>query len=431
MLYNVFEDDIMNGSHLQRNINIKNNYEIIEYIKPQIIYIPLEDKNGHKYKHLIKEGEYIYKGDIVAVDEENNFPLHSSVSGYVIVGTKKIINNGKKIKCIVVENDFKEKYREKLGFKRNLANYSKEEFLKMLFNCGIMGLGGIGDITYLKYNNAKKINYLIVNAMECEPYITCDKALIKKHIEDILEGIDAIIEIMKIKKAIIVINEQDYQSITQISKFIGTYPNIKLFVLPNFYPNGWEHYLVRKVIGLDYKNSPREVGVIVNNIATIYAIYEMLKYNRPLTERVITITGTGVKKAVNVKVKIGALLSEVITNLDILKKDNQDNLFIAGGLMMGKSLPTDEVIITKDLNAVMIIKNQLPKTKECINCGACSNVCPASLIPVEIMRNCENKKMCKILKANKCIECGLCSYICPSKIEVREYVKIAKQKVKE
>ena len=156
--------------------------------------------------------------------------------------------------------------------------------------------------------------------------------------------------------------------------------------------------------------------------------FKMLKYNRPLTERIITITGPGIKKKTNVKVKIGTLASEVISSLDGYKKI-KNPLFIAGGPMMGKSVPTDDLIITKDLNAILVIENNFEKSLPCISCGKCLEVCPAKIYPALIMKNINNTKKIACLKPEECIECGLCSYICPSKIEVREFVKSAKERV--
>ena len=230
----------MRGEQIQVDSKIKTHKKIQEYIKPQIIYVPLENKNGVTYKHFVKEGDYVFKGDVVAINESIDFPLHSSVSGYAITGTKKIMNNGKKIKCIVVENDFKEKYREKIGSKRNLAKYTKEEFIELLKNSGITGLGGSDFPTFIKYNTDKKIEHLLINGVECEPYISCDKAVMETYTEELLECIDSILEIMNIKKAFIVVKENNIKSIERFKKYIGTYPNIKIKTMPDMYPAGWE-----------------------------------------------------------------------------------------------------------------------------------------------------------------------------------------------
>lgn len=418
----------MRGVTIKMDDKIKVKKEMLEFIKPQKIYIPLENKSGIKYKKLVNVGDYVFKGQVVAMNESIDFPIHSSVSGYVVENESNELNTGKKVECIAIENDFKEKYQEKLGSIKEISNYSKEEFIELLKTSEITGLGGSDFPTFLKYNTDSKINYLLVNGVECEPYISCDKVVMSKYMEKILEAVDAILEIMKIKKAYIVVKSSNIESQKIINKYINTYPNIKLALMPDMYPAGWERNIVEVVLHKKYDKYPVEVGAIVSNVSTIYAIYEMLKYNTPLTERIITITGTGIRKPSNIKVKIGTKLSEIIENIEGYK-DIKKPIFIAGGPMMGSSLPNDNLIVTKDLNCVLVIDDIELTNYPCIKCGKCTNVCPVHLLPVMIMNNIGNEKKLKELMPQKCIECGLCSYICPSKIEVREYVRIAKGRV--
>ena len=418
----------MRGVTIKMDDKIKVKKEMLEFIKPQKIYIPLENKSGIKYKKLVNVGDYVFKGQVVAINESIDFPIHSSVSGYVVENESNELNTGKKVECIVIENDCKEKYKDKLGSIKEISNYSKEEFIELLKTSEITGLGGSDFPTFLKYNTDSKINYLLVNGVECEPYISCDKVVMSKYMEKILEAVDAILEIMKIKKAYIVVKSSNIESQKVINKYINTYPNIKLALMPDMYPAGWERNIVEVVLHKKYDKYPVEVGAIVSNVSTIYAIYEMLKYNTPLTERIITITGTGIRKPSNIKVKIGTKLSEIIENIEGYK-DIKKPIFIAGGPMMGSSLPNDNLIVTKDLNCVLVIDDIELTNYPCIKCGKCTNVCPVHLLPVMIMNNIGNEKKLKELMPQKCIECGLCSYICPSKIEVREYVRIAKGRV--
>ena len=418
----------MRGVTIKMDDKIKVKKEMLEFIKPQKIYIPLENKSGIKYKKLVNVGDYVFKGQVVAINESIDFPIHSSVSGYVIENESNELNTGKKVECIAIENDFKEKYQEKLGSIKEISNYSKEEFIELLKTSEITGLGGSDFPTFLKYNTDSKINYLLVNGVECEPYISCDKVVMSKYMEKILEAVDAILEIMKIKKAYIVVKSSNIESQKVINKYINTYPNIKLALMPDMYPAGWERNVVEVVLHKKYDKYPVEVGAIVSNVSTIYAIYEMLKYNTPLTERIITITGTGIRKPSNIKVKIGTKLSEIIENIEGYK-DIKKPIFIAGGPMMGSSLPSDNLIVTKDLNCILVIDDIELTNYPCIKCGKCTNVCPVHLLPVMIMNNIGNEKKLKELMPQRCIECGLCSYICPSKIEVREYVRIAKGRV--
>lgn len=391
-------------------------------IKQSMIYIPLEDIKGNIYKNLTKKGQYVFKGDVVGVTKE--LKVHSSVSGYVINTEYKLISNGKKVKCITIQNDYKEKIRKEKIL--NKKNYTKEEFINSLKENAIVGLSGSIYPTYKKYQ-IDNIKYLLINAVECEPYVSCDKSIIFNYPEEILETIDNIQEIMNIPKAIIVIKETDISSYKSISKYIGTYPNIQIYQTRDIYPNGWERILIMNTLGITYDKYPSEKGIIVNNVSTIYSIYEMIKYNKPLTERIITMNGPGIKNKTNIKVKIGTLASDIIKELGY--KNINNPLFIIGGPLNGNSLPTDEVVITKDVNSLFIIENNFKKSLPCIKCGKCMEVCPVNISPVLIMENNNNIKNLEKLKPNKCIECGLCSYICPSKIEVREFVRASKEKV--
>ncbi len=427
LCYHYTRGDIDMNKPLKIDSYEKIDYKIEMYTKPELVYIPLENKNGVTYKHLVKEGDYVYKGSVVGINKENNFPIHSSVSGYAVCGTNKIISNGKKIKCIVIENDFKEKYEKSKLKTKKISDYTKETFINDLRENGISGLGGADYPTFQKYS-IDNIKYLIVNGVECEPFVSCDKVVMANYPEQILEAIDNILEITKIKKALVAVKDNDTKSIKALNKYIKTYPNISLVPVEDAFPNGWERLVVRNTLGIEYNKYPSEKGIIVNNVSTIYAIYEMLKYNRPLTERVITITGPGVKKKKNIRVKIGALASEIINSVDEYKNIKKP-LFVVGGPMMGKSMPTDDVVITKDVTSLLVIEDNFEKNLPCIKCGKCAMVCPANIMPVLIMENINNIDNLTKLNCNKCIGCSLCSYICPSKIEVREFVNIAKEKV--
>ena len=412
---------------LKINSSYKIDYNIDVKFKPELVYIPLENRYGNTYKYLVKEGDYVYKGQVVAINKYHNFPIHSSVSGYAVCGSNKIISNGKKIKCVVIENDFKEKYEKSKLKKKDISKYTKEIFIDDLRENGISGLGGADYPTFLKYS-IDNIKCLVINAVECEPFVSCDKVVVANYADNILEAIDNILDIMKIPRAIIAISNNDVKSIRMFNKYIKTYPNISLSLVENAFPNGWERLVIRNTLGIEYDRYPSDKGIIVNNVSTIYAIYEMFKYNRPLTERVITITGTGIKKRKNVKVKIGSLASDIINEIDEYKNIKKP-LFVVGGPMMGKSMPCDDVVITKDVTSILVIDDNFEKNLPCIKCGKCTMVCPVNIMPVLIMENINNIDNLNKLKCNKCIGCGLCSYICPSKIEVREFVNIAKEKV--
>ncbi len=244
--------------------------------------------------------------------------------------------------------------------------------------------------------------------------------------EEILEAVDAIMEIMHIEKAYIAINEKNEVIINKFLRHINTYPNIKIYPVTDGYPNGYERLLVKEILGLTYDKLPIEVGVINENVSTIYAIYEALKYHKPLVDRIVTIAGPGIKNPSNYLLKCGTNFNELLAKTNILKKINNP-ILIVGGAMMGTSIANDNLIITPDVNCILILDNTNEEVTSCIKCGKCSEVCPMNLVPSLII---ESKSNAKNFNISKCVNCGLCSYVCPAKIEVREIIKKMKEEIK-
>ena len=398
------------------------------FLKSKYIYIPLVSGSDKNITIVAKKGDYVYKGSIVGKSKGNfRIPIYSSVSGIVLGYEEKSYLDGTKVKCIKIENDFKEQTLSSSRAVNKISKYSKEDFIKVLQECGVIGLGGAGFPTYVKYNTDKKIDTLIVNAVECEPYITSDYVLVNDKLEEVLEAMDAVIEINGIKEGIIAIKKSNSDLIKRFSNYLGTYPKIRVVGVDNIYPAGWERSIITKVKGIDYHSLPLEKGIVVNNVSTMYAIYEALKYHKPLVERIVTFTGESLKSPQNVLVKNGTLVTDIIEYLG--GTINNDYLLIAGGPMMGSDIEDKDLVITANLNCVLLKEPLEDIIVNCMRCGKCTNVCPAHLSPVLIKDNLDNvKKLCK-LKAKRCIGCGLCSYVCPSKIRLRELVGEAKKKI--
>ena len=412
----------------RKQMSIKNKIGV--YNKMKYVYIPLISGNDTNITVAVKKGDYVYKGSVIGKRKGNfRIPIHSSISGTVIDYEEKYISNGQKVKCVVIENDFLDAI-EKEYENNDITKYTKNEFIKTIRDCGIVGLGGSGFPTYVKYNIDKKLKTLIVNAVECEPYITSDFVLFREKCEEILETIDAIREINNMEEALIAINTNNIELKEIIENYIGTYLKIKIVEVPNTYPMGWEKKLVKYIKKTDYQKLPMEQGIIVDNVSTIYAIYEALKYKKPLTERIITFTGENLKRPQNVLIKLGTSSSEIIKKVGGLNKKHAT--FVAGGPMRGTQIPTEEIILNVNDNCILVLDNVKQEIETtCIRCGKCINTCPAKLSPIIIKDNLEDKEKLKKLEPNRCIECGLCSYICPAKINLRKKVQEAKQKLRE
>jgi electron transport complex protein RnfC len=407
----------------RKGMSIKNKIGI--YNKMKYVYIPLISGGDTNITVAVKKGDYVYKGSVIGKRKGNlRIPIHSSVSGTVIDYEEKYVSTGKKVKCVVIENDFLDAI-EKEYENNNLTKYTKKEFIKTIQECGIVGLGGSGFPTYVKYNTDQKIKTLIVNAVECEPYITADYVLIREKCDEILETIDAIREINEIDEAIIAIKAHNTELKNIIDNYIGTYLKLKVVLVPNIYPMGWEKSLVKYIKKTDYERLPIEKGIVVNNVSTIYAIYEALKYKKPLTERIVTFTGENLKRPQNVMVKLGTSAAEVIKKVGGI--NTKDAKYVAGGPMMGNGIPTEDIILNCNDNCILVLEGLEEEQTNCMRCGKCVENCPAKLSPVLIAESLDKKERLKKLQPNRCIECGLCSYICPAKINIREKVREAKQ----
>lgn len=400
------------------------------YNKMKYVYIPLISGNDTNITVAVKKGDYVYKGTVIGKRKGNlRIPIHSSISGTVIDYEEKYVSNGNKVKCVVIENDFLDAVENEYE-NNDITKYTKTEFIRTIRDCGIVGLGGSGFPTYVKYNIDKRLNTLIVNAVECEPYITSDYVLFREKCEEVLEAIDAIREINKMEEAIIAIKTNNIELRETIENYIGTYLKIKIVEVPNLYPMGWEKNLVKYIKKTDYQTFPMEQGIIVENVSTIYAIYEALKYKKPLTERIMTFTGENLKRPQNVLVKLGTSSSEIIKKVGGLNKKNA--IFVAGGPMRGIQIPTEDIILNMNDTCILVLENIKEEIEEeCIKCGKCVSNCPAKLSPILIKENIKRPDKLKKLEPNRCIECGLCSYICPAKINLRKKIKEAQQKLRE
>lgn len=413
--------------HLNGHKEISTASPIKDYLNPEYVYIPLLTQSTVCEK-LVNVGDYVYKGQKVCLRNDRfQHPLHSPVSGKVTAFKKMWHASGKMVEMIEIQNDFEETLDPSI--KGLSGKITKQDFIEAVKNAGVVGLGGSGFPTYIKYLPETPAQMVIINAAECEPYITADYMLILSEVDKLMRGITYIMKATNAPKATVCIKKTKKEAIQVLQEAVKNYEGITVTLVNDVYPAGWEKYLVHQVTHKDYERLPSEVGVVVNNVQTAIAVCEAVEEGKPLIEKVVTLTGDGVKEPQNFRVKIGTPVSSLIDQAGGLVDEEKPMHLIAGGPMTGKAIMFDDLIISNDLNSVIVkIKNERENNPECMGCGKCAEVCPVYLTPVEIKRTLDAKDNAylKLLSADQCIECGLCSYICPSRIELTEATTKAK-----
>jgi Na+-translocating ferredoxin:NAD+ oxidoreductase subunit C len=413
--------------HLNGHKELTAHNEIVT-VKPKgEVFIPLNVSMNHRAEVLVKEGDTVVVGTKIGIGPEPfAIPIYSPVSG--VVG--KVISMMhpwlKPTDHLVIKDDGKYTFAKSFD-PVDIETADRETLVAMMKEAGLMGCGGAGFPTFMKYKNPQNIDTLIINAVECEPYITADYRAMKEYLDDLVYGTRAMLKASTAKKAIIAIKKNKHELCTKLAALLVNTPEITVFQTPDVYPMGWERTLVFEFTKKRYDRLPSEIGVIVNNATTAVAYAQALREGKPIGEKIITISGDGVKHPVNVRVPFGTKVSEIIEAIGGYA--TEDVHIIAGGPMMGKTITTDQFVITSYANAITVLKTQKIDPLPCLRCGRCNDTCPAGLLPVRI-NNAEAAKdlnLIEKLRADQCIECGLCSYVCPSKIDVTEGVRRAKR----
>lgn len=398
----------------KKDISLKEKFNTFD--NPKIVKIPLI-QGKISYEAILKKDDSVSIGSIIGKCIKYDLPLFSSVSGKI----KNIDNN-----FITIENDGKYSLDYRVE-KNNIDN--KNDFINLIRNKGIVGLSGSMYPTYLKYNNSQ-FDVLIVNGVECEPYNTADYTVMVNYFDNIISVLELMINLFDIKECFIAIKGKNKYLKEMIRTKLSDNERIKLVLIPDFYPMGWSRNLVRYIKHTDYDKHTIEKGIIINNVSTIYSIYEAIFLNKPLIDRIVTFTGDALNKLCNIRVRFGTSIKDVIEYIGGYKK--QSAVIISSGPMMGYNLENDEGVITSSLTSFIALSHSNDeKTLKCLRCGKCIENCPAKIYPVLVKDNINNIDELKRLSVNKCIGCGICSYVCPAKINLREYVEKARSELNE
>lgn len=396
-----------------------------EYCKN--IYLPIVDSKAALINLKVKVGDEVKAGTLIGsyLMFGNEIPVYSPVSGKIIAEEMLFHGGiGRPVKHFVIENDFK--YEKTPVCKPFSKDDEKEVIIEAMQKLGCVGFGGAGFPTFIKYKGVKDIDTLVINGVECEPFLTTDyKAMIQES-EMLLKGTELMLKASGASKALVCFKKNKVAVKEALEGVIANYSNIELKLVDDVYPMGWEKLLVKTVTGRDYERLPSEAHVIVNNAQTAIELAKSSETGNIVTHKQITVSGEGVKENSNVIVPIGTKVSKIVEFMGGYTVE--EGVVLLGGPMCSKGLMNDNVAITANVNGLTILKKVVRKAQTCLRCGACTDHCPTNIQPVEVKIAVEAKNMERLAALNPsvCIGCGLCSYICPSHIEVYDFVKKGK-----
>ena len=427
---------IAKTTHIKDTKNITGILPAVRYVDPEYVYIAMANARCPNAELFIKEGDHVDLAQVIGMRHAAFFdqPIHATVSGTFVGLEKHYHRNGKLVDFIKLKNDFKNTFafpkRERTP--EDIAKLSKEEMTQIIKDCANVGLGGSSFPTYIKFQTDKKIDMVLVNGIECEPYITADHRLMLEYPYRVIQGIKYVMHAFNCKHAKICIKSKYTDIRKMYEQVLKEYPNsgIELALLGNYYPQGWEVEMIKNATGIQLNPGelPSNRGIINFNVSTIVGIYKAIRYNIPVMKRFVTVTGDGINTPKNFRVRVGTSIKDLIPMCDGYKHPDKDKIFILGGPMMGASVPSDDCIITKTVTSIIILDKSDYKEEPCVRCGSCVLSCPVHLEPVQIMNAVKamDKERIKKLNPLKCIECGLCTYSCTSKIAVTDYIRRAK-----
>jgi Na+-translocating ferredoxin:NAD+ oxidoreductase subunit C len=404
---------------------------------PERVYIPLSQNIGAPCAPLVVVGAEVKKGQ--RIGEGKGFvssPIHASVSGKVVAIDLKEHPGGSFIQCVVIENDGKEEWADTVKPLADPAALDPEELRKIIFDSGIVGLGGATFPTHVKYSpiEGKKIEEVVLNGVECEPYITADHRLMLEKADRIVAGLRLIMRCVGCEKGVVAIEDNKMDAVSVMEKAASSDKNITVQVLKEKYPQGSEKQLIYACTGKEVPvgGLPLDVGVIVNNVGTAAAIADAVEKGIPLIERYVTISGSGIREPANYLVRIGTLFSDLIAESG--GYNGEPERIIAGGPMMGKTVFSDDVPVVKGSSGIVVVRKeekQEYKEYSCVRCAKCIDICPAFLEPTSLAKMAKRGawEEAELNNVLSCIECGSCVFSCPARIPLIEYIRRAKQAV--
>ncbi len=406
---------------------------------PEQVIIPVSQHIGAPAIPLVEKGDTVKAGQIIARSQGFvSTNIHSSVSGTVLKIDKVIDTSGYKQTCIIINTDG-DNWEEGIDISKEIKreiSLSPEEIISKCVENGIVGMGGATFPSHVKLSipPGKKCDVLIINGVECEPYLTSDHRIMLERGEEMLVGVKILMKALGVVRAMIGIENNKPDAIAHLSELAAGFEGISVHPLRVKYPQGGEKQLIKALINREVPSGglPIDVGTVVHNVGTAFAVYEAVQKNKPLVERVVTVTGKYLSNPANFQVRIGTPAAKLVEEAGGLP-DNTGKI-VNGGPMMGKAINTLDIPVSKGTSGIILFAEEEAKRKEinpCIRCGKCIAACALGLEPYLLMTLSE-KSMFDRAESERimdCMECGSCSYICPAQRPLLDYIRLGKANV--
>lgn len=425
------------GIHLPTFKTLSSLRPLAEAPLPEELIFPLQLRGGVSALPTVETGQRVLKGEVIArAPFENLPPIHASSSGIVRSVENRLLPHPSALEdlCIVIDTDGLDEGIP-ISTRRHFSMETRETLRSRLIEAGVLGLGGAAFPTGFKVDPGKRrVDTLLLNAAECEPYISCDDSLLRHFPHEVLQGAIILMHILSVEKCIIGIEDDMPEALKKLSQALSAhaYTGIQVQRVPALYPSGGEKQLIQILTGREVPAGgiPADIGIVCQNVGTAAAVYRAIEYQEPLISRIVTVTGHGVQSPRNWITRIGTPIAHLVAASGGYT-DAAERLII-GGPMMGFSVPEDHLPITKASNCILVAsREELPAPPEvmpCIRCGACAEVCPAGLLPQQLYwyGRTDNHERLTQHDLFSCIECGCCNMVCPSHIPLVQQFRASK-----
>lgn len=408
---------------------------ILHYLDAEYLYYPVTSARCPEGETCVVGGQFVKVGEVIGTRKASFFeqPMHATVSGEVMGYEKHIDQTGKMVDCLIVKNDMKYELHESIKDRteEEIEELTKQDYVNIIKEAGIVGLGGGAFPSYVKLVTKDPIDVVVANGVECEPNLISDYGLMMTYPEQVIRGLIYTMKASGAKKGIIAVKKKYVELYERLSFKLREFPEYDIEVkgVRNYYPAGWELATVKDVTGIKIPQGVllSKYGVINFNVSTLSSIYMAVKKRLPVLERFITLSGDGVVNK-TFRARIGTSMRDLIKAAGGYIDEDKPKVLILGGPMMGENTLSDDIVMTHTTTSLIVLNEEKHVEEPCVHCASCVYSCPVDIQPVLIMNAWKDrdKEMLKTLEATKCIECGLCSYVCPSKIHLLDHVRKGK-----